>query len=132
MLSGTAPDAADARQGGHDREAVRPGVINSVSVLQPQQVMLEVRFIEASRQAGRELGVQWNAIRQRPLPRQCRQPQSAAGQLPVTPNGEQPVQAAGRHRPAAPNVDTQSLPISPVVAAGVLSGTAPFGFLIGR
>src|SRR5262249_44753959 len=37
-----------------------PEVINSVQVMQPQQVMLEVRFVEASRQASRELGVQWN------------------------------------------------------------------------
>ena len=29
-------------------------------VMQPQQVMLEVRFVEISRTAGRELGVQWN------------------------------------------------------------------------
>ncbi len=28
--------------------------------MSPQQVMLEVRFIELSRTAGRELGVQWN------------------------------------------------------------------------
>ena len=37
-----------------------PEIINSVQVAQPQQVMLEVRFIEASREADRELGVQWN------------------------------------------------------------------------
>jgi pilus assembly protein CpaC len=36
-----------------------PDVINSVQVAQPQQVMLEVRFVEASREADRELGVQW-------------------------------------------------------------------------
>ena len=35
-----------------------------MQVLQPQQVMLEVRFIEANRTAGRELGVQWNTLRQ--------------------------------------------------------------------
>jgi pilus assembly protein CpaC len=33
-------------------------------VMQPQQVMLEVRFVEASRQASRELGVQWAAAPQ--------------------------------------------------------------------
>ena len=37
-----------------------PDVINSVRVLQPQQVMLEVRFVEVTRKAGRELGLQWN------------------------------------------------------------------------
>jgi pilus assembly protein CpaC len=39
-------------------------VINSVKVNAPQQVMLEVRFVEASRSAGRELGVNWQACRQ--------------------------------------------------------------------
>lgn len=61
MLSGTAPDgiALDravtiARQfGGLD-------VINAARVTQSQQVMLEVRFVEASRTAGRELGFNWN------------------------------------------------------------------------
>jgi pilus assembly protein CpaC len=115
MLSGTAPDGPTlekavviARQFGTD-------VINSVVVLQPQQVMLEVRFIEANRQAGRELGVQWNRFGDHSiinignrLPPQ---------QLPVTPLG--------------PN-GTGDLPLSPAVAAGVLSGTAPFGFLISR
>ena len=36
-----------------------PDVINSVGVTQPQQVMLEVRFIEVQRNASRELGVNW-------------------------------------------------------------------------
>ena len=30
--------------------------------MSPQQVMLEVRFVEISRTAGRELGVQWNLV----------------------------------------------------------------------
>ena len=42
-----------------------PEIINTVVVAAPQQVMLEVRFIEASRQAGRELGVQWNVFNSR-------------------------------------------------------------------
>jgi pilus assembly protein CpaC len=37
-------------------------VINAVKVTAPQQVMLEVRFVEASRSAGRELGVNWQAV----------------------------------------------------------------------
>ncbi|MCW5680304.1 MAG: type II and III secretion system protein family protein [Xanthobacteraceae bacterium] len=39
-----------------------PDVINSMSVAAPQQVMLEVRFVEASRNAGRELGVRWDVV----------------------------------------------------------------------
>lgn len=35
-------------------------VINSIRVLNAQQVLLEVRFIEARRDAGRDLGVSWS------------------------------------------------------------------------
>src|SRR5262249_22985543 len=35
-------------------------VINTVRVTDAQQVMLQVRFLEAKRDAGRELGVGWN------------------------------------------------------------------------
>lgn len=35
-------------------------VVNSMTVSQPQQVMLEVRFLEVSRNAGRDLGVKWD------------------------------------------------------------------------
>lgn len=59
-LSGTVPDAIALRkameiagQYGSD------GVINALRVTGGQQVMLEVRFIEANRSAGRELGVSW-------------------------------------------------------------------------
>lgn len=59
-LSGTAPDAPTlqkilqiASQYGSDR------IINSIRVTGAQQVMLEVRFIEANRNAGRELGISW-------------------------------------------------------------------------
>src|SRR6185295_16929336 len=34
-------------------------VINSIGVTQPQQVLLEVRFVEAQRNASRELGFNW-------------------------------------------------------------------------
>jgi len=62
MLSGTASDALTldkavqmARQFAPDPNSV----INTVQVMQQQQVMLEVRFMEVNRQASRELGVQW-------------------------------------------------------------------------
>jgi pilus assembly protein CpaC len=106
MLTGTSPDAVTldgavqvARQFGSE-------IINSVQVLAPQQVMLEVRFIEANRQAGRELGVQWNAY-------------SKNGRFLAN---------VGDRKPA------DSLPIlaGTTAAAGVLSGTAPFGFMVGK
>ena len=62
MLSGTAPDAVTVDRAVTIARQFGPDVINTVEVLQPQQVMLEVRFVEATRQAGRELGVQWNVF----------------------------------------------------------------------
>lgn len=105
MLSGTAPDAATldkamlvARQ--FDKDA-----IDTVQVMQQQQVMLEVRFIEVDRSASRELGVQWNVF------------------------GSSGTANIGSQRPAG------ALPIpsaSQVIAAGVLSGAPPFGFAVSQ
>jgi Flp pilus assembly secretin CpaC len=41
------------------------GVTNALTVASPQQVMLEVRMIEASRSLGRDLGVNWSVARWR-------------------------------------------------------------------
>jgi pilus assembly protein CpaC len=60
MLTGSAPDGVVLDKAVTIAKQFGPEVINSVSVDAPQQVMLEVRFIEASRQAGRELGVKWD------------------------------------------------------------------------
>ena len=65
MLSGTAPDAVTLDRAVTVARQFAPEIINSVVVASPQQVMLEVRFVEASRQAGRELGVQWNVFNSR-------------------------------------------------------------------
>jgi pilus assembly protein CpaC len=107
MLTGDAPDAlvldhiiAIARQFG-------PDVINSVQVASPQQVMLEVRFVEAARSAGRELGVQWNSY--------SNNGRFLANIGDGTPAGALPINAGT------------------TVAAGVLgTATPPFGFLVGK
>ena len=93
-----------------------PDPINTVQVMQPQQIMLEVRFIEVNRQASRELGFQWNMFGSKTIANIG--DQQPASQLPIT--------AAGLQQSA------QAQTISPVVAAGVLSGTAPFGFLVSQ
>ncbi|MGL1724267.1 hypothetical protein ACSTHF_23230, partial [Vibrio parahaemolyticus] len=62
MLSGTSPDAPTVDRAVTIAKQFGPEVINTVAVSQPQQVMLEVRFVEATRQAGRELGMQWNVF----------------------------------------------------------------------
>jgi pilus assembly protein CpaC len=104
MLSGEVADAATLDQAVTIARQFGPDIINAVSVMSPQQVMLEVRFIEISRTAGRELGVQWNRF------------------------GEHSVTNIGSRQPAS------NLPISGVAetAAGVISGGSPFGFMIGR
>jgi len=107
MLSGTAPDGPTVDKAVTLAKQFGPDVINTVQVLSPQQVMLEVRFVEATRQAGRELGVQWNSF--------CN-------------NGRCLANIGDR-------LPREALPVtkdSPIIAAGVLSGTAPFGFLLAK
>ncbi|HEY7191860.1 MAG TPA: type II and III secretion system protein family protein [Vicinamibacterales bacterium] len=112
LLSGDAPDATTVDQAMTTVKQFAPDVINSISVSSPQQVMLEVRFVEISRKAGRDLGVQWNVFSHSTIANiGSRQP---AGNLPIS----------------APT-STTNIPAGEV-AAGVLSGTSPFGFLISR
>ncbi len=58
MLSGTARDAPEIEKAINIARRYSPDAItNAIGVASPQQVMLEVRFVEASRTASRELGV---------------------------------------------------------------------------
>jgi pilus assembly protein CpaC len=107
MLSGEVADAVTLDQAVTIARQFGPEIINAVSVMSPQQVLLEVRFIEIARNAGRDLGVQWNRF------------------------GGNSIANIGNMAPAS------SLPISASTiagetAAGVLSGGNPFGFMIGR
>lgn len=112
MLSGAVSDAATLDKAVTIARQFGPEIINSVSVNSPQQVMLEVRFIEISRTAGRELGVQWNRFGGNSTTNiGSRQP---ASNLPLT----------------APS-SSSNIPVGEV-AAGVLSGGSPFGFTIAR
>ena len=63
VLSGTAVDAVAADRAIQVAKGLAGDqpVVNAMQVAPAQQVMLEVRFLEASRQAGRELGVNWQA-----------------------------------------------------------------------
>jgi pilus assembly protein CpaC len=100
MLSGDVPDAVTLDKAVTIARQFGPEIINTVSVLQPQQVMLEVRFIELSRNAGRDLGFQWNRF------------------------GKQSVINIGNGTSALPISQAAQ------TAAGVLSGGVPFGFAI--
>jgi pilus assembly protein CpaC len=64
MLSGSVPDAVTLDKAITIAKQFGADVINSVRVASPQQVMLEVRFVEASRSAGRDLGINWQVVQQ--------------------------------------------------------------------
>ena len=64
MLSGDVPDSATADRAVTLAKQFSPDVINSLSISRPQQVMLEVRFLEASRGASKEVGVRWDLTSQ--------------------------------------------------------------------
>ncbi len=126
MLSGTAPDAATLDKVVMIARQFAPDPINTVQVMEQQQVMLEVRFIEVDRNASRELGVQWNVFGGSTVANVGSQ--LPASQLPITQPGgafQQPGTTSG-----GANVNSGSLTTSSVVAAGVLSGSAPYGFLV--
>jgi len=128
MLTGTSPDAATLDKAVQIASQFGPDPINTVEVLQPQQIELDVRFIEVDRDASRDLGVQWNAFGNSVLANTGSG--LPASKLPITTPGgsfQQPGTTVG-----GPNVSPTATTISPVVAGGVLSGAAPFGFLIGQ
>ena len=129
MLTGEAPDAPTVDQAVTIARQFVPNVINAMSVAAPQQVMLEVRFVEASRKAGRDLGVQWNVFGQRTIANTGSQ--QPAGLLPVTPTGNHIFKNPGGASGGA-NTTADTILRSAVVAGGVLSGSAPFGFLVSR
>ncbi|MGL4635702.1 MAG: type II and III secretion system protein family protein [Beijerinckiaceae bacterium] len=61
VLNGKAKDAVAADRAARIARSHGGEVVNQMRVQGPQQVMLEVRFIEISRQAGRDLGVRLQA-----------------------------------------------------------------------
>ena len=66
LLNGTVPDAPALTKVLNLANQFAPNAVsNALSVGSPQQVMLEVRFIEASRSAGRELGIRWDVAANR-------------------------------------------------------------------
>jgi pilus assembly protein CpaC len=131
MLSGTSPDAVTLDRAVTVARQFVPDPINTVEVLQAQQIMLEVRFIEASRQASRELGVQWNVFGSHTVANIGSQ--QPAVNLPITTPGgafQQPGANVGGYSVLPPTVT--GTPLSTAVAAGVLSGSSPFGFLVSQ
>jgi pilus assembly protein CpaC len=136
MLSGEVADAATLDKAVTIARQFGPEIINSVSVMSPQQVMLEVRFIEISRTAGRELGVQWNRFGGNSLMNIGNR--TSAGNLPITPSGDNSFKNPVYNPvPGVPNtgsggINNTDILRSASVAAGVISGASPFGFAIAR
>ncbi|MGI9414900.1 MAG: type II and III secretion system protein family protein [Hyphomicrobiales bacterium] len=66
LLSGTVLDAPSLTRALNLANQYAPdAVTNALSVGTSQQVMLEVRFVEVERTAGRELGVKWDVVSKR-------------------------------------------------------------------
>jgi pilus assembly protein CpaC len=130
MLSGEVADAATLDKAVTIARQFGPEIINSVSVSSPQQVMLEVRFIEISRTASRELGVQWNRFGGNSIANIGNQ--VPAGQLPITPSGGNSTFSNPGATNGGVNSSGTTVMSSAAVAAGVLSGASPFGFAIAR
>ena len=130
MLSGEVADAATLDKAVTIARQFSPEIINSVSVMSPQQVMLEVRFIEISRTASRELGVQWNRFGGNSIANIGNQ--VPAGQLPITPSGGNGTYSNPGITSGGANGPAGDVMRSAGVAAGVLSGASPFGFAIAR
>jgi pilus assembly protein CpaC len=64
VLNGAAADAESLdRAVGMAKEVSPTGVVNLAHVTSSQQVMLKVRFVEASRSAARELGIRWEFLK---------------------------------------------------------------------
>lgn len=64
LLSGSVPDAVSLKKAITFAEKFTNDskVTNAMRVADPQQVMLEVRFIEANKEAAKEIGIGWNVI----------------------------------------------------------------------
>ena len=111
VLTGEASDAVSAERAVAVAKGLSPDapVINAMKVAPSQQVMLKVRFLEATRDGGRQLGVNWFA--------------SSGGTRVNTGIG-------GLINGLATNATPGTIPL--VQTAGSLAGTtsAPFGVLI--
>jgi pilus assembly protein CpaC len=125
VLSGVAPDALAAERALEVARGITGGnnVVNAMEVAPSQQVLLEVRVLEATRTEGRDLGV------------------NLYGSTP-TPNGgfrtgtTNQVAVQGGCKTIVGNQDTgcftpSGIPIF-ATANALLSGGAPFGTFIGR
>lgn len=106
MLSGAVRDAPTIERAVAIAKRYAPeAVTNALTVASPQQVMLEVRFVEAARSASRELGIGTRG------------------------RGPSAAWDTGRQVFDRSNSDIQDIALS---TADLLSGSAPFGTMLAR
>jgi pilus assembly protein CpaC len=117
VLSGPVGDSPSVDRAIQIASQFAPGnVINALDVTKTQQVLLKVRFVEASRHAGRELGVRWDAQGRRGSTRIGAEHMPTI--LPIGPDGE-----AQSVREAVPGDFIQN-------AQMLLSGGNPMGVVL--
>jgi len=119
VLSGVAADAVSAERAVEVAKGFAgKNVVNAMQVAPSQQVLLEVRFLEASRTTGRELGVSLFGA-------------NGAGSGIRTGTGTQVGVRTGCPDNTTPCLTPSGLPIF-TTASALLSGGTPFGTFIGR
>ena len=114
ILSGLATDAVTADRAVSVAKGLAPeGVVNAMQVAPSQQVMLEVRFLEVTRTAGRDLGVNWIA--------------ATPG-----PNGVQRGVTTGRNSSSVSNIPNNATGIPIISTSGTLlnATSGPFGTVL--
>jgi pilus assembly protein CpaC len=129
LLSGVSPDAMTVDKAVNIAKAfATPGpdnVINSVKVLAPQQVMLAVRFIEAERTAGRELGINWNVAN--------KNINGTTGTLnPTSVTVPNPLLTPPLNPVAVPSPTAAIASAIGTAIPGLVSGNVPFGIVLGK
>ena len=134
VLSGTAVDAVAADRAVQVAKSLAGDqpVVNAMQVAPAQQVMLEVRFLEVRRQAGRELGVNWAANVNGKANYQYRPGNCCEKRLRQASSSTQST-VAGTVSTGTTTTTNNAVPIPLVSTAGTLVGTSlggPFGTVL--
>jgi pilus assembly protein CpaC len=123
VLSGDAGDALSADRAMRVAAGMVPegrNVVNNMSVASPQQVMLQVRFVEADRQAVRNVGVRWNAFwnnyKSGGVVGQVQPSANFATSTPYSPTGVAATPAFDAVSGAATGIATASSPFATILA----------------
>jgi len=119
VLSGNGGDSQTVERAMSVAAGLGPaGVVNAMKVTTPQQVMLKVRFIEASRLAARSLGVRWEFFRRGAL----------AGSVGTQAGSSKFSVAAGQFARSGTTAADTAVPVTDAVAG--LAGASPFATIL--